>query len=67
MQITEEEYKRLKEDSLMLGQIACYVEDFCEDSEYTTLMAVMALLADYYYLKSDDVHQQLQKLQNNRY
>ena len=66
MQIIDEEYSKLKADSIMLSQIAGYVEDFCEDEHDTTLIAVVALLADYYYLKSEDLDQTLTRLKRYR-
>lgn len=66
MQITEEEYSKLKAESIMLGQIAGYVEEFCEDEHDTTLIAVVALLADYYYLKSEDMGETLTRLKKFR-
>jgi hypothetical protein len=67
MQITDEEYSKLKADSIMLSQIASYVENFCEDEHDTTLIAVVALLADYYYLKSEDLGETHTRLKRNRF
>jgi hypothetical protein len=64
MQITEEEYHKLRAESIMLGQIAAYVEDFCKDEHDTTLMAVLSLLSEYYYLKSEDTIQALERIKN---
>jgi hypothetical protein len=66
MQITDEEYSKLKADSIMLSQIAGYVEDFCEDEHDTTLIAVVTLLTDYYYLKSEELGQTLTRLKRYR-
>ena len=54
VQISETEYNTLKEHSRMLGQIAQYVEDFCDDED-TTLVGVLKLLANYRYLQSVDI------------
>lgn len=42
--LTEDEINDLKRHSIMLGQVAGYVSDFC-DEETTTLEAVMYLKA----------------------
>ena len=54
MEISEKEYSELKSDSKMLGMIASYVDDFC-DEEDTTLTGVMKLLADYYALRGENL------------
>jgi hypothetical protein len=61
MQITDEEYSNLKANSIMLGQIASYVEDFCKEED-TTLVGVMKLLSEYYYLKSDAINQDIERI-----
>jgi hypothetical protein len=64
MEISQEEYHKLKAESIMLGRIGTYVEEFCEDKEDTTLMAVLNLLAEFYYLKSEDINSALDRLKN---
>lgn len=66
-EIEDKHYNALVEDSLMLSQIATYVENFCE-GEDTTLMGVVKLLAEYHNLKCeryyrvlDDLHRHNQK------
>ena len=54
MEISEKEFKELKSHCQMLGMIASYVDDFC-DEEDTTLTGVMKLLADYHYLKGENL------------
>jgi len=53
--ITEEEIKQLKSDSLMLGRIGAYTEDFCESEDDTTLICVLRLLARYHSLEADSL------------
>ena len=53
----DHELQRLKDNSVMLGQIAGYVADFCEDSEDTTLMGVMRLLSKCKQLEADKLEQ----------
>lgn len=65
MQITDEEYGKLKANSIMLGQIAGYVEDFCEEED-TTLVGVMKLLSEYYYLKSDAINQDIESIKTKK-
>lgn len=43
--LTEDEINDFKRHSQMLGQIASYVSDFCDDENTTTLEAVMYLKA----------------------
>ena len=45
--LSEEEFSILRDRSLMLGVIAGYVEEFCEEDE-TPLMGVVRLLARYH-------------------
>ena len=65
MEITEAEYTELRESFLMLSQISSYVEDFCEEDD-TTLMGVLALLAEYHYMKSDDMYHRLDNLKRRQ-
>lgn len=44
---------KLKSDSIMLGRIAAYVEDFCKSDEDTTLTCVLRLLAQYRSMEAD--------------
>ena len=60
-EITEAEYNELKDCRLMLSQISCYVEDFCEEED-TTLMGVIKLLALYHQLQSDRMYDKLDRL-----
>ena len=60
-EISEAEYKNLTECFHMLGQISAYIEDFC-DEEDTTLMGVLKLLAEYHYLKSDELYLRVDEL-----
>jgi hypothetical protein len=60
-EITEAEYKELINCMSMLNQISAYVEDFCEEED-TTLMGVIRLLAEYHYLKSDELYLRLNNL-----
>lgn len=59
--ITKSELERLQEHSQMLGQIATYVEDFCEEED-STLMGVIALLRDYHALKADVLSSEIARL-----
>lgn len=59
-QISEEEYKDLIKHSQMLGIIGMYVEDFCLEND-TVLTGVMRLLADYYSLRSEELHTKIQE------
>jgi len=58
MEISEQEYKKLKSHSQMLGMIGAYVEEFCNEED-TTLIGVKRLLADYYVLKGENMNYQL--------
>ena len=55
-----EQYKR---SSIMLSQIAAYVEDFCNEED-TTLVGVVRLLAEYHQLKADNLYEKLEKLKS---
>lgn len=50
VEISEQEYKSLKEQSNMLGLIASYVEEFC-NQEDTTLVGVLKLISKYHYCR----------------
>lgn len=52
-EITKERLEELESHSRMLGLIGAYVEDFCEDEDDTTLVAVLRLLANYHSLEAD--------------
>jgi len=65
MDITQEEYKNLKECALMLGQIGTYVEDFCNEED-TTLMGVIRLLAEYSDMRSQLLYVDLDKLKEEQ-
>jgi hypothetical protein len=58
-ELTDEQFEELKSHSIMLGIIATYVEDFC-DEECTTLQGVMRLLAQYHMLKAESLWQKLE-------
>jgi len=47
MDPTPERIKELESHSAMLGQIAGYVEEFCQDDEMTTLEATRWVVASY--------------------
>lgn len=49
-------------NSMMLSQIASYVEDFAETEDDTTLMCVVRLLAEYHQLKADQHYEALERL-----
>ena len=59
--IDEAELKDLRDYKIMLSQINCYIEDFCNEEE-TTLMGVIRLLAEYHQLKSDNLYGKLEHL-----
>lgn len=59
--ISEAEYNELKSCHHMLGMIGTYVELFCQEND-TTLMGVIRLLAQYHYLKSEELYQHLDRL-----
>ena len=59
--IDEAELKDLRDYKIMLSQINCYIEEFCNEEE-TTLMGVIRLLAEYHQLKSDNLYGKLEHL-----
>lgn len=61
-QITEEEYNNLKEHSYMLGRIGCYVENFVKEEE-TVEVGVLRLLAEYYFMRSEEANELMEKAQ----
>lgn len=64
--VEDKHYERLLKDSVMLSQIAAYIEDFCRpDSEDTTFMGVVRLLAEYHSLKSESLYYTLESLQKH--
>ena len=65
-QITDEEYNHLQECSAMLGRIGSHVEDFIKDQEDTTEMAVLRLVSQYYFMRSDETHELLLRLQKEQ-
>ena len=65
-QITEEEYNELCSHSAMLGRIGSHVEDFVLHEEDTTEMAVLRLVSQYYFMRSDEVHELLLRLQKEQ-
>ena len=62
-ELTDEQFKELQYQSQMLGRIGSYVEGFCEDEEDTTEVAVLRLLSEYHFLKSDEIHSLIAKAQ----
>lgn len=60
VEISEQEYKSLKEQSNMLGLIASYVEEFCHE-EATTLMGVLTLLSKYHYCRYELAEHDLER------
>jgi len=60
-EISEAEYSELRACHLMLGQISCYVEDFCNEED-TTLTGVLRLLAEYHTLKSNELYTKIDKI-----
>ena len=56
--LTEDEIDALKRHSLMLGQIAGYVSNFCEE-ETTTLQAVMILKAYWLTREAEIIYEKL--------
>lgn len=59
--ILEAEHKELKACHLMLSQISLHVEDFC-NPEDTTLAGVLRILAKYHAMKSNELYETLDKL-----
>lgn len=53
--VNKQEYADLKRHSQMLGQIANLVEDFTEDDDDTTEMAVRRILSELYLRRSEDL------------
>jgi len=47
--------------SLMLSQIASYVEDFAKPEEDTTLLCVLRLLAVVYELKAGEIYRAIER------
>ena len=45
--------KQLESDSQMLGIMGTYLEEFCEDSEDTCLVALLRLISDHHLLKHE--------------
>jgi len=62
MEISEAEYKELKDCRQMLGVVGTYLEDFCNDEE-TVLQGLLRLLAEYYTMKSNEMYEKLDSLQ----
>ena len=62
-ELTDEQFKELQYQSQMLGRIGSYVEEFCQNEEETTEVAVLRLLSEYYFLKSDEIHSLIAKAQ----
>lgn len=62
-ELTDEQFKELQKQSQMLGRISSYVENFCEDEEDTTEVAVLRLLSEYHFLKADETHNLIAKAQ----
>lgn len=64
-EITKEQLEELESHSIMLGQIAAFVEDFCEDENDTTLVGVVVLLAKYHQLESDRLYHMIDEWKKN--
>jgi hypothetical protein len=47
--------------SLMLSQIASYVEDFAQSPDDTTLLCVLRLLAVVYDLKAGEIYRAIER------
>jgi hypothetical protein len=52
-EIAQERLEELESHSTMLGLIGMYVEDFCEEEDDTTLVAVLRLLAKYHSIEAE--------------
>lgn len=65
-QITDEEYHHLQECARMLGRIGSHVEDFIKDEEDTTEIAVLRLVSQYYFMRSDEAHELMLRFQKEQ-
>ena len=62
-----EDIERLKSHSRMLGRIAVWVEEFCEDDEdATTEECVIELVARYRSLQSEEAYRRLDEIRKER-
>ena len=59
--------KDLEAHSAMLGQIAGYVAEYCQDDEMTTLEAVRWVVASYKKLLAEKELDQINRIVSNRY
>lgn len=64
-QISEEDYQSLTSCANMLGRIGSHVEEFIRDDEDTVEVGVLRLLSQYYFMKSDEAHELMLKVQND--
>lgn len=64
-ELTDERYQDLISQSQMLGVIGSYVEDFCNEED-TVLVGVLRLLAEYHSMKSNEMYEKLDKLQDEK-
>ena len=62
MKYTDAQIEELHKHSIMLGQIATYVQEHAQDAEDTTLMCVLNLLDKYHACKSEQAFMKLQQL-----
>jgi hypothetical protein len=62
--ILEAEYNELKACRQMLSQISLYIEDFCEEED-TTLVGVLKVLAEYHTMKSNELYEKINILQES--
>lgn len=65
-QITDEEYETLQACARMLTRISCHVEDFIKDEDDTTEIAVLRLVSQYYFMRSDEAHELMLRIQKER-
>lgn len=64
--MTDEQIKELEKHSIMLGQIAGYVSEFCEREDITTLEAVLLMKAEIYELRAVRLRETLDNMWGNR-
>lgn len=64
-ELTEERYQELTSHSQMLGIIGSYVEDFCNEDD-TVLVGVLRLLGEYHMMRSDEMYDKIETLNNER-
>lgn len=62
IEITQQEYDELKSHSGMLGRIGSHLEDFCKNEQDTVEVAVLRLLAEYYFFRSQEANEMMDKV-----